>query len=269
MTNGLSLSSVLPTPAKDVAVCVVGAGAIGHAVADAIRHDEVPGVHLTAVLCSRSTVAETEHALEASDLVVEAATVAAARELIPHVTRLGKDVVVCSAGVFAECADPEVLVDGPGRVLLPTGALGGFDILAAAARAGTADARLRHTTIKRPTALGVEEALTVPREVFRGSAREAALRFPKTSNSSVTLALATLGLDRVEVVVVADPAATETRHVLEWTSPVGRYELSFTNAVDPSSGGRTSAVTALSVLEVLAALARGVGPGVVVVEPAG
>ncbi|WP_200803886.1 aspartate dehydrogenase domain-containing protein [Pseudonocardia thermophila] len=248
-------------------VCVVGAGAIGSAVAEAIRGGRVPGARLAAVLRSASTAAETERAIAVSDLVVEAASVAVARELIPRVTRCGKDVVVCSGGVFAEYPCASALIAGPGRVLLPTGALGGFDILAAAARAGTAVARVRHTTIKRPAALGAGEGVAQPREVFRGSAREAALRFPRTSNSSVTLALATLGLDRVEVVVVADPAATCTRHVVEWESPLGRYELRFENAVDPSSGGRTSAVTAWSVIEVLAALARGAGPGVVVLEP--
>ncbi|MBB1011220.1 DUF108 domain-containing protein, partial [Dietzia kunjamensis] len=151
-----------------------------------------------------------------------------------------------------------------GRVLVPAGAVGGLDILSAAARAGTDDAHLRHYTIKSPAALDVDEQLTARREVFRGSAREAALAFPLTSNASVALALATLGLDRTEVVVVADPEVRRTRHVVEWVSPMGRYEMQFENAVDPDSGGRTSAITAWSVAEVLASLTAGAGPGVVV-----
>ena len=58
-----------------------------------------------------------------------------------------------------------------------------------------------------------------------------------------------------------------TRHIIEWESPVGRYELTFANSVEPSSGGRTSAITAWSVIELLASLSRGVGPGVVGLGP--
>ncbi|MEU5842313.1 aspartate dehydrogenase domain-containing protein [Rhodococcus sp. NPDC047139] len=261
----LALGGVGPRP---ISVCVVGAGAIGQTVIDSLRAGAVPDVRLTDVLTSGSIAPEVDAAIDAADVVVEAATVDAARTLIPKVTGHGKDIVVCSCAVFAEReTDVESYSAGPGRVLLPTGAIGGFDILAAAARAGTRDARLTHTTIKRPSALDIGRSEHGEGEVFRGSAREAALAFPRTSNSSVALALATLGLDRVEVVVVADPIATSTRHVVVWESPVGRYELTFANSVDPSSNGRTSAITAWSVIEVLASLARGIGPGAVVLGP--
>ncbi|MBB1030609.1 DUF108 domain-containing protein, partial [Dietzia sp. SLG310A2-38A2] len=192
-----------------------------------------------------------------------------AEAFIPRVTGAGKDVIVCSCGVFARHEDPQDLIgDGPGRVLVPAGAVGGLDVLAAAARAGTDRAALRHFTVKSPAALGVEEALDAPLEVFRGSARQAALEFPRTSNASVALALATLGLDRVEAIVVADPEVHRTRHVVEWKSPVGRYDMCFENAVDPDSGGRTSAITAWSVAGVLTSIRAGAGPGVVVVGAA-
>lgn len=253
---------------RPIAVCVVGTGTIGQTVIDALRDHMVPDVSLAAVLTSRSNTEEADAAFDAADIVVEAATVGAARTLLPEVVKRGRDIIVCSCGVFAERRiEVNLLRGGPGRVLLPTGAIGGFDILAAAARAGTRDARLTHTTIKRPRALGIEERLDAEREVFRGSAREAALAFPRTSNSSVALAFATLGLDRVEVVVIADPGATSTRHIVEWESPLGRYELAFENSIDPASSGRTSAITAWSVVEVLAALSRGIGPGAVVLGP--
>ncbi|MCD2114804.1 DUF108 domain-containing protein [Rhodococcus rhodochrous] len=82
----------------------------------------------------------------------------------------------------------------------------------------------------------------------------------------MTFALATIGLDRVEVVVDADPDATNTRHIVAWNSPIGDYELTFTNAVDPPLGGRTSAITAWSVTAVVAALLQGVGSGAVVFD---
>ncbi|MCT1884662.1 DUF108 domain-containing protein [Dietzia cinnamea] len=211
------------TPRPPLQVAVVGAGAIGGAVIEALEQGRVPGARLGTVLRSNSTESEIEAAIDAADVVVEAGSVDAAAEYIRRVTATGTDIVVCSCGVFARHADPrDLLAGGPGtgRVLVPAGAIGGLDVLAAAARAGTSDASVRHYTIKRPAALDVDEQLTEPREVFRGSARRAALEFPRTSNASVALALATLGLDRTEVIVVADPDVGRTRHVVEWESPV-------------------------------------------------
>lgn len=255
-------------------VAVIGSGAIGGAVVEAIEKGRVPDAQLVSVLRSDSTDVEFDRAIAAADVVVEATTVAAAEEYIPRVTAAGKDIIVCSCGVFARHGNPRDLIGGSvrhgaaraGRVLVPAGAVGGLDVLAAAARAGTADARLRHYTIKSPAALGVEGGLTEHREVFRGSAREAALEYPRTSNASVALALATLGLDRVEVIVLADPRVTRTRHVVEWESPMGSYEMSFENSLDPDSGGRTSAITAWSVAELLIGIHDGVGPGAVVLS---
>lgn len=253
-------------------VAVIGSGAIGGAVVEAIADGRVPDAQLVSVLRSDSTEAEFDRAIAAADVVVEATTVAAAEEYIPQVTAAGKDIIVCSCGVFARHENPRDLIGGStgpgvaraGRVLVPAGAVGGLDVLAAAARAGTADARLRHYTIKSPAALGVEGGLSEHREVFRGSAREAALEYPRTSNASVALALATLGLDLVEVIVLADPRVTRTRHVVEWESRMGSYEMSFENSLDPDSGGRTSAITAWSVAELLIGIHDGVGPGAVV-----
>lgn len=256
--------------ARPLAVAVIGAGAIGGAVAAALESGDVHGARLVAVLRSSSAPAEVEHAIAAADVLVEASSVDAAEEFIPRITSAGKDVIVCSCGVFARHQHPrDLIAHGTGRVLVPAGAVGGLDVLAAAARAGTAEATLRHFTIKSPAALGVDEPLNAAREVFRGSAREAALEFPRTSNASVALALATIGLDRTEVIVIADPEVEHTRHVVEWQSPVGRYDMRFENSVDPDSGGRTSAITAWSVAAVLAAIGAGAGPGVVVVAAAG
>lgn len=263
-------------PSRPLNVAVIGAGAIGAAVAEALESDDVPGAQLVAVLRSTSTPEEVAEAIEAADVVVEASSVEAAEDYIPRITGTGtgagKDMIVCSCGVFARHEDPRTLIPAgaTGRVFVPAGAIGGLDVLAAAARAGTDNAELRHYTIKSPAALDVVDPLTAPREVFRGSARRAALEFPRTSNASVALALATLGLDRTEVIVVADPDVSRTRHVVEWESPLGSYDMRFENSLDPDSGGRTSAITAWSVAEVLIALSDGAGPGLVVLEgPAG
>lgn len=245
------------------AVTVVGTGAIGATVAAALTRGAVPGCTLVAAVNSRTDAEDVFAAVAASDVVVEASSVEAARAVIPMAISFGKDVVVCSCGVLAE---PSVRFPPPGggRILLPAGAIGGFDILAAATSADGTAARVRHVTVKSPAALGADAGADRPVEVFRGTARQAAQRFPRTSNSSVALALATVGLDLTEVVIIADPAATSTTHRVQWISAVGTYEFSFHNTVDDSSGGQTSAITAWSVIATLAGLHSGVGPGVVV-----
>jgi aspartate dehydrogenase len=256
-------------------VAVAGAGAIGAQVAAALRRG-LPGLTLGAVLDSAADAGARARAWASCDVVVEAASVAAAPGIAWAALAAGCDVVLCSCGALADRDLAATLPagDGAGRLLIPTGALGGFDILGTASRAEAGRARVRHTTIKGAGALN-QGQVTERREIFRGTAREAAIAFPRTSNSSVALALATVGLDQVEAVVVADPEASRTRHVIRFESAIGRYEFTFDNAVDPASGGRTSAITAWSVIDLLVQRAAGratgleVTPGVLLAQGAG
>lgn len=248
------------------AVSVIGQGAIGRTVSTALIQGRVPGCSLIGTADSSTGEPQVRALIADSDVVVEATTAAAARSLIPLAAAAHTDIIVCSCAVLADdtVLGQQAAGTDTGRILLPAGAIGGFDVLAAATRRDGDTAAVEHITIKRPAALGVSEDIDHPVEVFCGSARQAARRFPKTSNSSVALAFATVGLDRLQVTVIADPAASGTRHLLRWTSPIGAYAFEFSNAVDESSGGRTSLITAWSVLEALAGLHTGVGPGLAV-----
>ncbi|MBB1049200.1 aspartate dehydrogenase, partial [Dietzia cercidiphylli] len=59
-------------------MAVIGAGAIGTAVAEALENGDVPGARLVAVLRSGSTRDEVDAAVDAADVLVEAAGVEAA-----------------------------------------------------------------------------------------------------------------------------------------------------------------------------------------------
>src|SRR5947207_1807680 len=88
--------------------------------------------------------------------------------------------------------------------LLGLGAIGPLDAIASAAVGGVT--RVTHTTRKPARALLPPEeaaALTTPRELFRGPAREGALCFPESINVAAAVSLAGLGLDRTEVCVIA------------------------------------------------------------------
>lgn len=191
------------------------------------------------------------------DLVVEAAGHEAAATHGPAVLGAGIDLVLVSVGALTDDALHERLVaaarDGGARLILPAGAIGGIDIVAALAPAG--DMVLRYFGAKPPAAWAGTPAagladlggLDEPVEIFRGTAREAAIAFPRNANVAATLALAGGGLDATQVVLTADPAAQGNVHRYELTSPTASLSVEIANR--PSAGNaKTSLTTVYSVL---------------------
>jgi len=209
------------------------------------------------VVASRSEGPDACGALAAkSDVLIEAAGVPAVAPLLEAATRYGCTLVVCSTGAFAE-PDLERWLNLPSnrdRVILPSGAIGGIDLLTSVVRSG-AKPRVTLVTAKQPAALSCDGD-TGRRLLFSGTAREAARRFPKTSNVAATLALAGGGFDDMTVQVIADPAATRTRHDVTVDSDLGSYHFAIENALADRSGARTSAVTIWSVLLAVEQAAR-------------
>ena len=240
-------------------VGLLGAGALGGVLRERLAAGAVAGCRLGPV---RTRLVHAD--LATADIVVESAGVAVAAAEVPRLLAAGQDVVLCSCGALADPAMTRALAGlapGSARLFVPAGAIGGLDLFRAAVR-GSATARVQLHTTKQASALG--SAAPGPMTVFSGSAREAALAFPRTSNVAVALALATVGLDRTEVLGTADPAAVRSRHVAQVETDLGEYRLEVANVVSASSGGRTSAVTAWSVVTLLEDLARGSGGGLLV-----
>jgi aspartate dehydrogenase len=132
-----------------------------------------------------------------------------------------------------------------------SGAIGGLDAIASAA-IGVLD-RVTHTTRKPARALlDADEAaqLTAPRELFRGTAREGALRFPENINVAAAVSLAGLGLDRTTVCVVADPSLARNTHevVAEGTFGELRFEI---RGIPTEDNPRTGRIVAMSVVHTL------------------
>jgi aspartate dehydrogenase len=167
---------------------------------------------------------------------------------------------VISVGALAEPALLESLKaaarDGNSRILLPAGAIGGIDAIAAM-RAGGLDA-VRYRSRKPPAAWRGSAAENVAdldkmmgsTVLYRGTAGEAALLYPQNANVAAAVALAGLGFEKTEVELVADPQAPGNVHEIEVEGSAGRFAIQLQGK--PSrTNPKTSALAALSVARAL------------------
>ena len=254
-------------------VAVLGFGAIGARVASALASARVPGAMLAGVMTrSPERVAPYGYpvialagAPAACDLVVECAGGATLRDAGPGLIAAGVDLLPASLGALA---DPELrarlLDSGPGRCFLTAGAIGGLDLLGAAARDGGLDT-VSLTSTKRAATLvqpwmtselvhrlhDSSEAFTV----FEGAVEEAIRLFPASLNVGVALAAATGMWGGTLVRLIADPAATLTNHRVRASGRSGDYDFSITNKPLPDSP-QSSAVVSAALLNGVSSIAR-------------
>lgn len=244
---------------------MIGNGAIGGEIARALAGGGIPGLELVAIMTRGRPAAlpagiawagnlEALLALQ-PELVVEAAGVDALRMAGEAVLKAGADLLLMSAAALADARFDSALrvaaAAGRARILVPSGAIAGLDAVSAACRDGLE--RVVMTQRKPPAALlpAAEAAtLTVPQVLSEGTARDAALKFPRNSNIAAALALAGPGFDRVLVRVVADPAVTRNTVELEAEGAFGCLRLTLEN-VPSAATPKTSALAALSALACL------------------
>ncbi len=256
-------------------VGLIGCGGIAQDVVAAIRdQDGGKGVRIVGALAraGRVPVARTQLAgveiVETLDallalkpaLVAEVAGQSAVAEYGEAVLRSRIDLLIISVGALA---DPALLARlkaaaqaGGSRILLPAGAIGGIDAVAAMRVAGLTSVRYRSR--KPPAAWRGSPAeqiadlgsLTQRTVLYRGTAGEAALRFPQNANVAAALALAGLGFDATEVELVADPEAPGNVHEIEAEGAAGQFAIQLQGK--PSrSNPKTSALAAMSVARAL------------------
>ena len=218
-------------------VALIGFGAIGTIVARELRSTAHELVGILARPGSASSVRATAEGIAvatsleellalAPDVVVEAAGHAALRSYGPGVLQSGANLVVASVGALADpllegALDAAAAAPGGGRLVIPSGALGGLDALGAARRAGLDE--VSYVSRKAPSAwVGTKAetlidlaSVTGPQVFFEGNARQAALDFPQNANVVAAVALAGIGFDRTRVRLTVDPATPGNQHVLE------------------------------------------------------
>jgi aspartate dehydrogenase len=255
-------------------VGLIGCGGIARDVVAALRASPSDGIAIVGALArpgraadararlSDIAVVESLDELLARDpaIVAEVAGQAAVAEHGAAVLRNGTDCLVISVGALA---DPALLArlkaaaqEGASRILLPAGAIGGIDAIAAMRVAGLTSVRYRSR--KPPAAWRGSPAervvdlgrLTQRTVLYKGTAGEAALLYPQNANVAAAVALAGLGFDATEVELIADPDAPGNVHEIEAEGAAGRLAIQLEGK--PSrSNPKTSALAAMSVARAL------------------
>jgi aspartate dehydrogenase len=253
---------------------MIGYGAIGREVAAAARRGDLgPQVELAAALVRRPQSAnegllvtnEAGRFLEQSlDVVLECAGHQAVREHGARCLEHGADLVLTSIGALTDDAlrmrIEAAAAASRRRLVLASAGIGALDILAAAAVGGLD--RVAMTVRKDPSAWYGTEAeslcdlasLAEPLVLYRGPVREGARRYPQNVNVSAAVALAGIGLDRTELVIVADP--TIRTHVIEIEAEGAFGRFSFTEEVVPTEDNpKTGKLVAMAVVKTIRQLA--------------
>ncbi len=252
-------------------IALVGFGAIGAQVARLLRERETPVTLVAVGVRDASAVRDVPAGARLIDdpgalanfaptLVVEAAGRASVAPWGMAALRAGADFAVSSTSAFVDDALLKRMADAArdaGRqILIPPGALGGVDALAAASSMGLD--RVTHIVTKPAAAWAGTEAerlcdlhgLSAPCRFFQGPARAAADRFPKNANVAVISSLAGLGLEDTQIALVADPAATCNTHRIEAQGAFGRMVVEIENHPLPDNP-KSSAMTALNLVRLI------------------
>lgn len=262
---------------------IVGCGFIGTTIASALElMDEVVSINLldvnydsTLKLCSSLKKArpfppdDVKGLIEASDLVVEAASQQAVKEVLPGALGMGKDVMVLSVGALVDetlWGDMRAKAKERGvRIFVPSGAIAGVDGIGSASIAEIESITL--TVTKPPEGLSMDPSLherakdlkniTEPVVLFEGPAREAVSKFPKNVNVAAAISLAGIGFDRTVVRVVVDPSVSRNQHRVEVKGRFGAMSVLMQN-LPSTTNPRTSYLAPLSAISTIRKVLTGI-----------
>jgi len=260
---------------KGYRVAIGGLGSIGLKVAR--RLDEgIPGLELVAVSArdreaAAGRIADFKRKVpvlplgdlaDVADVVVECAPAAVFDEVATPAVEKGRIFMTLSCGVLLRRPDLEKrAAETDARIVVPTGALVGFDAVRAAAEGTIHSVAMK--TEKPPKSVkgapylvehGISvDGLTEPLRLFKGSAREAAIGFPANVNVAAGLSMAGIGADRTTIEIWADPAQERNKHTITVDADSTRFTMVIEGIPTPGNPA-TGLLTPLSVIACLRGL---------------
>jgi aspartate dehydrogenase len=179
----------------------------------------------------------------------------------PNILRSGIDLTTVSLGALADLGLFQELEaaasEGNSKLHLVSGAIGALDCLRAA-RVGELRS-VTYTGRKPPqswkgspaeTRLNLDNLTAGAETHFEGSARNAAIDYPKNANVAAAVALAGIGFDATQVKLIADPSVSENIHEVRAIGDFGSFSFEIKGHSLPDNP-RSSAIAAMSVISKL------------------
>jgi aspartate dehydrogenase len=269
---------------KNIKIGIIGCGAIGSAIAKYCAKNLADTVTVKAIFDIDKEKTEAlkrelaggviiEQSLEglisSCDLVIEAASVDAAPQVLRKSIELKKDAVIISTGGLV---DKEDLLSSARKngcnVYIPSGAVLGLDGLRAARLSSIEEAVL---TTRKPVA-GLRGAPYIMKNkinldsikneelIFEGSASEAIKAFPKNINVSATLSLAGIGAEKTKVKIMCSPAYKKNTHEIVLKGEFGNFLIRAENVPSPDNP-KTSYLAVLSAIATIKGIVDSVKVG--------
>ena len=249
---------------------IIGAGAIAQFLLKEINQNQANDLHISSVFVrnrekyqdleepfSIQLYTEMDEFLQSGiDIVVEAANIDAVKSHIPTVLQQ-KSAVLISIGALA---DPsflqkvsELSLKHHHAVHLPSGAVGGLDLLQNAHALGTVTEVA--LTTRKPANTLIDEPVNEEVIVYEGPAAKAIQQFPKNINVSIVLSLAGIGMEKTNVTIIADPHIKQNIHQADIKGDFGEASVQIKNNPLPENP-KTSYLAAMSILGTLKRLVQ-------------
>lgn len=261
--------------AKIFKIGIVGSGAIGSSLAQAVVQDFKPVAKLVGLFDIQAEKAQAlsqklagnrklvlknlEALIQKSDLVIEASSAKAAWEIAVKALTSGRQIMVMSVGGLAKhLAELLALtLKYNTRIYFPSGAISGIDALKAANMGKIFKVIL--TTRKNPTAFAGVDYVTkrfklanIKKDtvLFSGSAALAVKYFPQNVNVAAVLGLAGIGMQKTKVQIIASPSVNKNIHEVLIESEAAKIFTRTENILHPQNP-KTSFLAVLSAIATL------------------
>lgn len=255
---------------KKIKLAVVGCGAIGSEIIKFIHTRLRTKVSLFAIydknrelalkikksLRGNFLISEPGDFLRKIDMIIEAASVEAAEELIHQALKYKKDILLLSVGALLKIKNIFTLAARRGiNIYIPSGAICGLDGIGALSKGKIKKISLITTKplkgfgkIKIPGKKIILSKINSPKIVFQGKAEEAVKYFPRNINVAATIFLAT-GISP-QVTIIADPKVKYNSHHIKLCSSEANIDIKIEN-IPSKTNPRTSQLAILSTQQLL------------------